>query len=84
MLLMASIVLALYVGVTVARAEPAMPLPDGATCEDVWFYAKRFHIPDTRIGHVRAKIIAAALGFHLTDAQLEWARRCIQDKRDLQ
>ncbi len=84
MLLMASIILALCVGVTVAKAQPPASLPEGVSCDTVWYYAKSFNIPDTRLGRLRAKGIALMLGFQLTDAQLEAARQCIQSKRDLQ
>ncbi len=74
MLLMASIVLALFVGVVVAKADE---LPQGITCADVVRYAGDLKIPDTKWGRTQARIIAATLGFVLTNAQIDAARKCL-------
>jgi len=62
-----------------ARADDA--LPGGITCEQVVHYAGEFKIPNTTLGRVRAKIIAAALGMRLTGAQLDAAAKCIRDSK---
>lgn len=78
MLTVSAAIFSLFVCVACARASG---LPDGVTCSDVMFYASRFNIPDTTMGRMRAKIIAAALGTRLTNAQLDAAARCIRDNK---
>lgn len=63
---------------TLARAQV---LPGGITCAQVVHYASEFDIPNTTMGRLRAKVIAAALGMRLTSAQLDAAARCIRESK---
>ncbi len=62
-----------------ARADA--DLPGGVTCVQIVHYASEFKIPNTTIGRLRAKVIAAALGMHLTDAQLDAAAKCLRQSK---
>ncbi len=74
MMITVAMIFALFVGVAVAKADE---LPQGITCADVVRYAGDLKIPDTKWGRAQARIIAATLGFYLTNAQIDAARRCL-------
>lgn len=63
-----------------SRADEVTSLPNNITCDQVVHYAGEFSIPNTKAGRARAKIIAAALGFWLTDAELDAAARCLASR----
>lgn len=64
---------------TLARADNN--LPGGVTCAQVVMYASNFDIPDTAMGRLRARVIAAALGIRLTNTQLDAAAKCIRESK---
>ena len=70
-----AVIVSLLMCVACAQADDA--LPGGITCSQVVHYASEFNIPNTTIGRLRAKVIAAALGMRLTNAQLDAAARCL-------
>lgn len=64
---------------TLARADAN--LPGGITCAQVVHYAGEFNIPNTTMGRLRAKVIAAVLGMQLTNAQLDAAAKCLRQSK---
>lgn len=75
MLVVSALLLGMLCCAVSARAQD---LPGGVTCEQVVQYARAFKIPNTTLGRVRARIIAAALGVTLTTPQLNAAAQCLR------